>query len=124
MSTMYEESVENVKQPQTRPLPKNADDPDELGTTYWELRPDEVEEFEESEEASPPEDSVRLYLTEMGSVPLLNKKGEVALARRMERGARRVADGSHVILNDDAAQRPLHPRRPRIAGYEPAARAV
>ncbi len=42
----------------------------------------------EYEEASPAEDSVRLYLSEMGAVPLLNKKGEVLLARRMERGDR------------------------------------
>ncbi len=31
-------------------------------------------------------DPVRLYLREMGSVPLLKREGEVAIARRMERG--------------------------------------
>jgi RNA polymerase primary sigma factor len=31
-------------------------------------------------------DPVRLYLREMGSVPLLKQEGEVAIARRMERG--------------------------------------
>jgi len=31
-------------------------------------------------------DPVRLYLREMGSVPLLKREGEVALAKRMERG--------------------------------------
>jgi RNA polymerase primary sigma factor len=31
-------------------------------------------------------DSIRLYLREMGSVPLLKREGEVALAKRMERG--------------------------------------
>jgi RNA polymerase primary sigma factor len=44
----------------------------------------------EPEEARPePEataDSVRVYLREMGRVPLLTKEGEVALARRIERG--------------------------------------
>lgn len=47
----------------------------------------------EYEEASPAEDSVRLYLSEMGAVPLLNKKGEVRLAKRMERGERLMKKG-------------------------------
>ncbi len=45
-------------------------------------------ESSEYEEASPPEDSVRLYLSEMGAVPLLTKQGEIRLAQRMERGER------------------------------------
>ena len=40
--------------------------------------------------ASPPEDNVRLYLSEIGTVPLLNKEGEVRLAKKMERGEARV----------------------------------
>jgi hypothetical protein len=36
---------------------------------------------------------VRVYLREMGAVPLLNRSGEVALARRMERGKLRDAEG-------------------------------
>ena len=53
---------------------------------------DHAEDYEwnESEQASPSEDSVRLYLTEMGTVPLLTGRGEVRLARRMERGNRKV----------------------------------
>ena len=31
-------------------------------------------------------DPVRLYLREMGVVPLLNREGEVAIAKRIERG--------------------------------------
>ena len=42
------------------------------------------------EEASQPEDSVRLYLSEIGTVSLLDKDGEVRLARDMERGEARV----------------------------------
>ena len=41
------------------------------------------------EEASQPEDSVRLYLSEIGMVPLLDKEGEVHFARTMARGERR-----------------------------------
>ena len=44
----------------------------------------------EYEEASAPEDSVRLYLSEMGAVPLLTKQGEIKLAKRMERGERKM----------------------------------
>jgi RNA polymerase primary sigma factor len=36
------------------------------------------------------EDPIRLYLREMGSVPLLTREGEVALAQRIERGHRLV----------------------------------
>ena len=42
------------------------------------------------EEASQPEDSVRLYLSEIGMVSLLDKQGEVRLARDLERGEARV----------------------------------
>ena len=35
-------------------------------------------------------DPVRMYLREMGTVPLLTREGEVAIARRIERGERRV----------------------------------
>ena len=35
-------------------------------------------------------DSVRMYLREMGSVPLLTREGEVAIAKRIERGQVRV----------------------------------
>jgi RNA polymerase primary sigma factor len=53
---------------------------------------DDEEETEtpEYEQASPAEDNVRQYLSEMGAVPLLNKAGEIRLARRMERGNRRM----------------------------------
>jgi RNA polymerase primary sigma factor len=35
---------------------------------------------------TPSQDPVRLYLREMGSVPLLTREGEVVIAKRMERG--------------------------------------
>ena len=52
-----------------------------------------ISEFEEEpsaaaaqEEAASAEDPVRVYLREMGAVPLLKREREVELARRMERG--------------------------------------
>ncbi len=60
------------------------------GSNSWTSSDDQEEgdyvEQTEYAEASAPEDSVRLYLSEMGSVPLLTKQGEVKLAKRMERG--------------------------------------
>jgi RNA polymerase primary sigma factor len=51
--------------------------------------PTHGEEAEIHDAASPADrtsDPVRLYLHEMGSVPLLKREGEVAIAKRMERG--------------------------------------
>ena len=56
----------------------------------WSGGPPEFADAQEYEEASPAEDSVRLYLSEMGQVPLLDKKGEVRLAMRMEHGELRM----------------------------------
>jgi len=43
----------------------------------------EAEEAPQADESVYSEDFVRVYLHEMGAVPLLDKKGEVDLARRM-----------------------------------------
>ena len=55
------------------------------------FHPEEVqdEEFpaaQQAEESIYTDDPVRVYLREMGAVPLLTREGEVNLARRMERG--------------------------------------
>src|SRR6202011_4687838 len=55
------------------------------------FHPEEVQD-EDPHGAAPVEESiytddpVRVYLREMGSVPLLTREGEVTLARKMERG--------------------------------------
>src|SRR5437867_9072627 len=60
------------------------------------FHPEEVHDAEEFAAAHPVEESiytddpVRVYLREMGSVPLLTREGEVDLARRMERGKLRM----------------------------------
>ena len=46
----------------------------------------EEEEFFEAEPFDRTHDPVRLYLREMGAVPLLRREGEVEIARRIERG--------------------------------------
>ena len=51
-----------------------------------ELPIDEVELDLSAGAAEKTEDPIRLYLREMGSVPLLKREGEVAVAKRIERG--------------------------------------
>jgi RNA polymerase primary sigma factor len=73
-----------------------ADGPEPLGLPFDEepnfFHPEEIqdEEFHTSqqpvEESIYTDDPVRVYLREMGSVPLLTREGEVTLARKMERG--------------------------------------
>jgi RNA polymerase primary sigma factor len=77
-----------------------AERPEHLGLPF-----EEEPKFFDSEEAQEPEDfqgaaqveesiytddPVRVYLREMGAVPLLTREGEVDLARRMERGKLRM----------------------------------
>jgi RNA polymerase primary sigma factor len=50
------------------------------------LEPELHEHEEPAEETSSTDDPVRVYLREMGSVRLLNRQGEIDLAKRMERG--------------------------------------
>ncbi len=60
------------------------------------FHPEEAPEGDEFHGAAPVEESiytddpVRVYLREMGAVPLLTREGEVELARRMERGKLRM----------------------------------
>ncbi len=56
-------------------------------------RPEEPVRPKDKVDANPLEktnDPVRMYLREMGTVPLLTRQGEVSIARRIERGERRV----------------------------------
>ena len=60
------------------------------------FNPEEVHDGEDFQAAQPQEESiytddpVRVYLREMGAVPLLTREGEVDLARKMERGKLRM----------------------------------
>ncbi len=75
-----------------------ADSHEPLGLPFDEeaafFHPEEVhdEEFaaQPVEESIYTDDPVRVYLREMGAVPLLTREGEVELARRMERGKLRM----------------------------------
>jgi RNA polymerase primary sigma factor len=76
-----------------------ADAHEPLGLPFDEeggfFHPEEVHEGDEFqaqpvEESIYTDDPVRVYLREMGAVPLLTREGEVDLARRMERGKLRM----------------------------------
>jgi len=75
---------------------QQAEDDLEEGAESEELSLDEtVEEEAEEEEVEisvgKTDDPVRLYLKEMGTVPLLSKEGEVTIAKRIEEGKREAA---------------------------------
>jgi RNA polymerase primary sigma factor len=64
------------------------------------FHPEEVHDAEDfpggahpQEESIYTDDPVRVYLREMGAVPLLTREGEVSLARKMERGKLRMTKG-------------------------------
>ncbi len=66
---------------------------DEEGGFFHPEEPHEEGEFAPAhpqEESIYTDDPVRVYLREMGAVPLLTREGEVNLARRMERGKLRM----------------------------------
>jgi len=52
---------------------------------------EEIEEEEVEVGVGKTDDPVRLYLKEMGTVPLLSKEGEVSIAKRIEEGKREAA---------------------------------
>jgi RNA polymerase primary sigma factor len=62
---------------------------DEDGAFFHPTAVEETDEFQagpQPEESIYTDDPVRVYLREMGAVPLLTREGEVSLARKMERG--------------------------------------
>jgi RNA polymerase primary sigma factor len=64
---------------------------EESGPHGEELEPaPEEDEPEAIEESLSPEDPVRLYLREIGRIPLLTAEREVVLGRQMEQGQERV----------------------------------
>ena len=74
------------------PKLEKAEDGEEMG---------DAEPGQETNEKT--NDPVRMYLREMGSVPLLTREGEIELARRIERGQKAVSRGlsrSSLVIRD------------------------
>ena len=65
---------------------EDDDDDDEAGGDLVEVSQKSVAETKKSEPGERTDDPVRMYLREMGSVELLSREGEIAIAKRIEAG--------------------------------------
>jgi RNA polymerase primary sigma factor len=63
---------------------------DEEAAKLFDAEAEDFHAVQQAEESIYTDDPVRVYLREMGAVPLLTREGEVDLARRMERGKLRM----------------------------------
>ena len=63
---------------------------DEEAAKFFDAEAEDFHTAQQAEESIYTDDPVRVYLREMGAVPLLTREGEVDLARRMERGKLRM----------------------------------
>ncbi len=63
---------------------------DEETAKFFDAEAEDFHSVQQVEESIYTDDPVRVYLREMGAVPLLTREGEVDLARRMERGKLRM----------------------------------
>jgi len=74
----------------------DGDDPDESEGDDKESEETEQEEFkttDKKEASDRTDDPVRMYLREMGSVELLSREGEIAIAKRIEAGRATMIEG-------------------------------
>src|ERR1700759_580024 len=62
------------------------DDDDDTGTEMVEAKGKSLAVAEKKEPSERTDDHVRMYLREMGSVELLSREGEIAIAKRIEAG--------------------------------------
>jgi RNA polymerase primary sigma factor len=62
------------------------DDDDDTGTEVVETKTKSLATTEKKEPSERTDDPVRMYLREMGSVELLSREGEIAIAKRIEAG--------------------------------------
>jgi RNA polymerase primary sigma factor len=62
------------------------DDDDDTGTEMVEAKGKSLATTEKKEPSERTDDPVRMYLREMGSVELLSREGEIAIAKRIEAG--------------------------------------
>ena len=62
------------------------DDDDDTGREVVESKTKSLATTEKKEPSDRTDDPVRMYLREMGSVELLSREGEIAIAKRIEAG--------------------------------------
>ena len=96
---LFEEVIDLLS---AEPSELSIDDP-AVAEKADDRRFDETEDFLEVDLFDRTHDPVRLYLREMGSVPLLSREAEIEIARRIERGQnrmRRYFSRCPVIVNE------------------------
>jgi RNA polymerase primary sigma factor len=94
---LFEEVIELIPQ-DADGIPEASPADDRVEDRRFEEESGELIEIESLDKTHDP---VRLYLREMGSVPLLNREGEIGIARRIERGqtrARRILTRCPLII--------------------------
>jgi RNA polymerase primary sigma factor len=94
ISTQGIDVLEGPKLPSSAALDKKFDDEEMSEDVELDLTPGTLEKTN---------DPVRMYLREMGTVPLLTREGEVEIAKRIERGQNRVLKAlsrSPIVINE------------------------
>src|SRR3974390_3461767 len=69
------------------------DDEEDTGSELVEAKSKSLATTEKKEPSERPDDPVRVYLREMGSVELLSREGEIAIAKRIEPGPEAMIPG-------------------------------
>src|SRR5512134_1928840 len=108
MEIFGENAIEVVDDFQKVPVPGanlliGEEEAEEEEASVEEERAAEEEEEFEYPGGIKGNDPVRLYLKEMGAIPLLNREGEVSLAKRIEDGEREIVSsvkGCSIALDD------------------------
>jgi RNA polymerase primary sigma factor len=78
--------VENDEQDADEAREEEEDDDDETDSELVEAKPKAIAKAEKAVPGERTDDPVRMYLREMGSVELLSREGEIAIAKRIEAG--------------------------------------
>ncbi|MGA2566899.1 MAG: RNA polymerase sigma factor RpoD [Pseudolabrys sp.] len=80
------EDAENEDSEGEKAADEADDDEDDTGTEVVEAKSKSLAVAEKKEPSERTDDPVRMYLREMGSVELLSREGEIAIAKRIEAG--------------------------------------
>ncbi len=86
LAMMNEMGINVVEAEDADEADEDDDDDDEPGTDLVETSPRALSTVKKSEPGERTDDPVRMYLREMGSVELLSREGEIAIAKRIEAG--------------------------------------
>jgi RNA polymerase primary sigma factor len=86
LAMMNDMGINVVEAEDTDGEEEDEDDDDDTGTDLVETSSKSLATTKKSEPGERTDDPVRMYLREMGSVELLSREGEIAIAKRIEAG--------------------------------------